>query len=333
MKPLIAITMGDFNGVGPEIALKSILSRTVRKICFPVLVGSIDVFEYYARRLRLRINLREVSGGPFSHVSGCCPVINIHPFERPRLAPGRPSVQAGKFAGEAITASVKLCVAGVMEGMVTAPVSKSTMAAAGFRFPGQTELVASLSGRAAATMMLIADTFRVGLATVHVPLDQISRHISRELIVQRLAAMDTALKKDFGIRSPKIAVLGLNPHAGEHGLLGSEEIAVISPAIGRVRRSRIHAEGPFPADGFFGTHSQENFDAVLAMYHDQGLIPLKMSGFNIGVNYTAGLPIVRTSPDHGTAFDIAGKGLADPGSIIEAIGLAVMIIHNRKKRR
>jgi 4-hydroxythreonine-4-phosphate dehydrogenase len=260
-------------------------------------------------------------------------VMNIHPFERPGVDPGKQTVRAGKFAGDAITASAKLCIAGVIDGMVTAPVSKRTMVAAGYRFPGQTELVASLSGKGPATMMLIADTFRVGLATVHVPLRMVSRRVSHQLIVQRLTAIQRALKQDFGIRRPNIAVLGLNPHAGEEGLLGSEETGIISPAIRRARANGIRAEGPFPADGFFGTHSHRNFDAVLAMYHDQGLIPLKMSGFSIGVNYSAGLPLVRTSPDHGTAFGIAGKGIADPGSMIEAIRLAAAIIHNRKKRR
>ncbi len=332
MKPFIAITMGDYNGIGPEIVLKSIITPAVRRACIPVLIGSLDVFEYYAQRLRLKISLNEVRPEYLTTNAKTFQVINAHPFEIPTIKPGKQTVSAGKFAGDMLSFAIKLCTKNVFHGMVTAPVSKTTMVKAGFTFPGQTEMVASLSGKKKATMMLIANNFRVGLATVHVPVKNISQHITRKLIADRLIAIDNSLKYDFKIRKPRIAVLGLNPHAGEFGLLGQEELRIISPAIEQARRNHIVADGPFPSDGFFGMHMHKKYDAILAMYHDQGLIPLKMSGFNIGVNYSAGLSVVRTSPDHGTAFSIAGKGIANPGSMVEAIKLAATIIHNRRKR-
>jgi 4-hydroxythreonine-4-phosphate dehydrogenase len=201
---------------------------------------------------------------------------------------------------------------------------------AGFRYPGQTELVAALAGgKLKPTMMLVAGNFRVALATVHVPLARVASLISRELIVRKLSAVHESLRSDFGIRRPAIAVLGVNPHAGERGLLGREELRHIGPALKIARARKIDAAGPFPADGFFATGAQGGYDAVLAMYHDQGLIPLKMSGFDVGVNFSSGLSVVRTSPDHGTAYALAGRGKANPRSMIEAIALAVRISRNR----
>jgi 4-hydroxythreonine-4-phosphate dehydrogenase len=331
MKPLIAITMGDYNGIGPEIVLKCVRSPEIRRRCHPVLVGSLDVFAYYARRLGIRIDLHETDARNIRVRSGSVPVINTHPFENPAIHPGAHSPHAGKWAGDAVRASALLCVQKRVHAMVTAPVSKAAMIEGGYRFPGQTEMVASLAGRSGATMMLIAGTFRTALATVHVPLRSVPRTLNRKLVEDRLTALNKSLRTDFRIRKPRIAVLGLNPHAGEFGKLGREEINIITPAISRARNKGIDADGPFPADGFFGTHGYRRYDAVLAMYHDQGLIPLKMSGFETGVNFSAGLPIVRTSPDHGTAFAIAGKGAANPSSMIQAIQLAAAIIHNRNR--
>ncbi|HEV8538576.1 MAG TPA: 4-hydroxythreonine-4-phosphate dehydrogenase PdxA [Bacteroidota bacterium] len=331
--PKIAITMGDLNGIGPEVALKSVVSRTVRNICTPVLVGSLDVFEHYARRFRIRLNLREAERDNLQSDSGDLPVVNILPSANPSITPGKQTTAAGSWAGMAVTTAVELCVAGNVHGMVTAPVSKISLNEGGFKFAGQTEMVAALSGRSVPTMMLVARNFRVGLVTVHLPVNRISRTITSKLIAQRLRTIHGALVGDFNIRAPKIGVLGLNPHAGEDGLLGNEELTQIAPAIKSARKRHIQVDGPFPADGFFGTHSHENYDAVLAMYHDQGLIPIKMSSFERGVNYSAGLQIIRTSPAHGTAFGIAGKGIANPSSMIEAIKLAVTIVHNRRKLR
>ncbi len=333
MKPLLAITIGDFNGIGPEVTLKSVASRSVRSICTPLLVGSIDVYEHYARKLRLRLTLRETADAGRVRRNGIIPVMPLHPFQRPVITPGAISEEAGRYAGEALSCAAALCVRKKVDGMVTAPVSKEAMAAAGYRFPGQTDMLGALTRTPEVTMMLVADQLRVGLATVHIPVARVSRAVTRAHILRKLLVIDRSLRRDFGLRAPRIAVLGLNPHAGEHGLIGREERKVISPAMASARARHVVADGPYPADGFFGSGEYRRYDAILAMYHDQGLIPLKMKGFAIGVNYSAGLPIVRTSPDHGTAFAIAGRGIADPSSMIEAIRLAVSIIHHRRRNR
>ena len=331
MKPVIAVTMGDYNGIGPEVALKCVAHSSVRKICTPLLVGSPGVFDFYARRDRLKVTLTEVGSAREDIARNSIAVLRSGGSSNPRIRPGRPTKESGRFAGEAIEQTAALCIQGTIDGMVTAPVSKAAMNNAGFEYPGQTEMLDRLTGSRGVLMMLIARTFRVGLLTVHVPLKNVHTEIRQRAVMKKLSIIHDSLRKDFGISSPNIAVLGLNPHAGERGLMGTEERDILLPAIQKARRKRMSVEGPFPADGFFGTHSYTAYDAVLAMYHDQGLIPLKMKGFTIGVNFSAGLPIIRTSPDHGTAFDIAGKNIADPGSMIEAVRLAVSIIHNRRK--
>ena len=331
--PVIVISMGDLNGIGPEIALKASLEPAIRRICRPVLVGSTDVFAFYARRAGLNLTLRETEEADSPVPRGTIPVIPVSVFRTPVLSPGIPAVSAGSFAAEAIRRSVELCMEGTADALVTAPTSKDIMNRAGFRYPGQTEMVAALSGTLKPTMMLIAGSFRVALATVHLPLAKVASSLSRELIVRKLKAVHESLRSDFGISKPSIAVLGLNPHAGEHGLLGREEIRFIAPALRIARARKIDAEGPFPADGFFANGSHTRYDAVLAMYHDQGLIPLKMSGFDIGVNFSSGLNLIRTSPDHGTAYELAGTGRANPRSMIEAISLAVTIARNRNHDR
>jgi 4-hydroxythreonine-4-phosphate dehydrogenase len=331
MKPVIAITMGDCNGIGPEVALKSAVSSTVGTIATPLLIGSLDVFTWYARRLKIRVNLKEVDMFPFAHEQGAIPVLNLHTFETPRIRPGTVSKGAGQYAAEAIELGVGLALNNLADAIVTAPVSKEALHLAGWKFPGQTEMLAARTKTKNVMMMLLGHELRVGLTTVHLPLKDVSRTISRRLILERLETMYSSLKRDFAIRAPKIGILGLNPHAGENGHLGHEEKQIILPAIRIARSKRINVEGPFPADAFFGTHAYRNYDATLAMYHDQGLIPLKMKSFEVGVNYSAGLPVVRTSPDHGTAFDIAGDGVANPSSMIEAIKLAVTIAGNRKR--
>jgi 4-hydroxythreonine-4-phosphate dehydrogenase len=331
MKPTIVITMGDFNGIGPEVALKSILSPAIQRQCNPILIGSMDIFAHYAESMRLNIVLKEIEQVPKLFREKVIPVIDIKKFHKPIIKAGTLSKTAGEFAGISIEKAADLCLKKTIDGIVTAPVSKASLHLSGFNYPGQTEMLVDLFSAPDATMMLVAKTFRVGLATIHTPINGISKQLSSSLIARKLQTIHLSLKKDFAIRSPKIAVLGLNPHAGEQGNIGHEEKKFIEPAIRSAKRKGIQAEGPFSADGFFGTHYYKQFDAVFAMYHDQGLIPLKMQGFNIGVNYSAGLPFVRTSPDHGTAFDIAGKNIADPTSMIEAIKLAVKIINNRKR--
>lgn len=331
--PQVAITMGDYNGIGPEIVLKAVRSRRVRSICRPLLVGSLEVFEYYARRLGIRILLKECQNPAERMPPGATGVVEVDKYRRPIVRPGRLSADAGRFAGRSIRTAARLCMLHNSDAMVTGPVSKEAMALGGFRYPGQTEMLARLCGAERVAMMLVAGRFRVGLATVHMPLKRVPAAITRGLLLEKISTVHASLRKDFAIASPGIAVLGLNPHAGENGLLGKEERDRIAPAIDQARRRGWRVEGPFAADGFFGSGSYRGFDAVLALYHDQGLIPLKMEGFRTGVNVSCGLPIVRTSPDHGTAFDLAASGRADPTSMKRAIALAVDLAHNRRRRR
>jgi 4-hydroxythreonine-4-phosphate dehydrogenase len=331
--PILAITMGDYNGIGPEVVLKSIRSPRVRQSCRVVLVGSVDAFADYAMRLGMRFQFQEISKDFDSLPATTVPVIQPLPFHIPRIRPGHVDSGAGRFAVEAIACTTQLCAEGRVDGMVTAPVSKEAMRRAGSRFPGQTELLARRWKSSRVLMMLVGGALRVGLATIHTPLRRVSRSIDQHIITEKLALMYDSLAGDFGIASPRIAVLGLNPHAGEGGHIGIEEQQSIIPAIRTARRRGWEIAGPFPADGFFGAQRHHEFDGVMAMYHDQGLIPLKMEAFGKGVNFSAGLPHVRTSPDHGTAFDIAGTGNADPGSMIEAIILATVIVQNRRSNR
>lgn len=329
MKPVIAITVGDFNGIGPEVTLKAITTPRVMKEIRPVLVGPVEVFEYFARKYKLNVKFEAVDAVPATTRRNILPVIVSSPVSIKQIQIGKNAPDAGVCAGAAIERAIRLCLDKHADGMVTAPVSKEALHNAGYNFPGQTEMLALLTRSDKVTMMLVAKTMRVALATVHLPIKKVSENISQERLVNKLLTVRDALKGDLGISSPRIAVLGLNPHAGENGAIGREELESIIPAIAAAKKKSINAEGPFPADGFFASGEYKQFDAILAMYHDQGLIPLKMSGFDDGVNYSAGLKIVRTSPDHGTAFNIAGKGIAHPGSMIAAIMLASSIAQQR----
>ncbi len=331
MKPKIALTIGDFNGIGPEIVLKSIRTPTIQKLIQPVLIGSYELFKYYSTLLKINVNLVQIDNLKSKIRSDEIPVINVGTVTVKNLQIGKNAPDAGVCAGISIERAIKLCLDKEVDAMVTAPVSKESLHFAGYNFPGQTEMLAMLTRSERVTMMLIAKTMRVALATVHIPLKRVSENLSIDRITEKLSTIHTSLKNDIGIGNPSIAVLGLNPHAGENGMIGSEEKEVLIPAIRKAQENGINAVGPFPADGFFATYSPKKYDAILAMYHDQGLIPLKMSGFDEGVNFSAGLKIIRTSPDHGTAFDIAGKNIANPGSMISAIQLATSIAQRRKK--
>lgn len=335
MKPVIAITMGDFNGIGPEVALKAANSHLVRRIAIPLLVGSLDVFEYFAKLYKMKISIREVDPEYFGAEniprsnSDDIPLIAVRKFQKPRIKPGKISFEASRLAVESIITAAVLNLKYGVDGIVTAPISKAAVNFNRIHFPGQTELLAAIYKTEKYAMILACGYLRIGLATIHIPISQVASLITTKLVAEKISILNHSMKKDFGIKKPKIAVLGLNPHAGEHGLLGNEEKRTILPAIKLANGDDINVSGPFPADGFFGIGSYKNYDAILAMYHDQGLIPLKLLGFVKGVNFTAGLPVVRTSPDHGTAYGIAGKGTANPSSIIEAVRLAVEVIKNR----
>ena len=330
--PLVAMTVGDCNGIGPEVLLRSITVPRIRSLCVPILVGPATVFEFYGRKLGSRPHLQEWQGEQKAPSRGFWFVESSH-VPVGAIRPGSLSHIAGEAAATAITAAAQLALGGFAEAIVTAPVSKQAMHLAGIKAPGQTEMLQAISNSDEVAMMLVAPHLRVGLVTIHEPLARVPALITARRVVQQTRIIHAALVRDWGIRKPRIALLGLNPHAGEGGDIGHEEVRQILPALEALRKMKILVDGPFPADGFFARYRPGIYDAVVAMYHDQGLIPLKMSSGNHAVNVTAGLPLVRTSPDHGTAFPLAGKGAADPSSMQEAIRLAVSIARNRRNAR
>jgi 4-hydroxythreonine-4-phosphate dehydrogenase len=329
LKPVLVFTCGDFNGIGPEIALKAVLHPSTRRLCQPVLIGPLAVFESAAKRFRLKMRFERTS--LHANLKGIVPVIDVGDGIEADITYGKPTKSSGKSAGAAIEKAVEMCLQGSVDGMVTAPSSKEALNMAGYNFPGQTEMIALLSRSSRVAMMLVSKELKVGLVTIHTAIRDAAQQVSQEKILEKLEIIDASLKKDFRIKNPRIAVLALNPHAGEHGLMGTEEESIISPSLLQAKEKGFHVDGPFPADGFFGTKAYKNFDAVLAMYHDQGLVPLKMLAFDEGVNFSAGIKLVRTSPDHGTAYDVAGKNKAKLTSMLEAIRLASVIVNNRKR--
>ncbi len=339
VRPRIAISIGDPNGIGPEVALKCLTdSRLVNRIQ-PILIGSLQVLREHMKRLDLsgiQLHAARVSGvtqeAEWSDGKDGIPVLDMEGNPSFEVDFGILSGTAGALAMKAVDCAVDLCLEDRVDAMVTSPISKEAIGLAGYDSPGHTEFIARKCGHRPHTMMMVADKLRIGLVTAHVPLSSVPALVTREAVLEKLQILSTTLESDFGISRPLIAVLGLNPHAGENGLLGSEEADVLIPAIRSACENGIHAAGPFPADGFFGTASYRKYDGVLAMYHDQGLVPFKALAFDSGVNYTAGLGIVRTSPDHGTAFDIAGKGVASPDSMRSAIYLAMDVARRRLAR-
>jgi len=332
VKPVVAITVGDYNGIGPEVALKAAARVAVRRACTPLLVGPADVFERLSRKLRLPLRLSPWAGGRPPE-GGSALVLDTTGDTPVRVAPGKLSAEAGAAAGAAIRQAVAVAMRGEAAAIVTAPVSKQALHIAGIDAPGQTELLERLTAAPGVAMVLVAGALRVGPVTIHIPLRNVARALTGALIAGRIRIIHRALVTDWGVARPRIAVLALNPHAGEGGDLGSEEQRVIIPAMDELRKERIALAGPFPADAFFSRYLPESYDAVVAMYHDQGLIPLKMVGRGMAVNVSVGLPIVRTSPDHGTAFDIAHRLEADPSGMVAAIGEALAIAARRRKRR
>jgi 4-hydroxythreonine-4-phosphate dehydrogenase len=321
MKPTIAISMGDFNGVGPEVILKH-LSKMDLSSSTPLLIGSETVFQFYEKSLNIRVARHRIS--ETSEIEeGSVNILSISDIDESDIQPSKISKSAGLAAMKAVEYGINSCLAGQADALVTAPISKEAIHKAGYNYPGHTEFLAEKTGTELVTMILATDQLRVGLQTGHIPMKEVPGSINSNEIVYKIESLDKSLRENFGIDHPKIAVLGLNPHAGDGGVLGTEETEFIQPAVNEVHKKGIHAEGPFPADGFFGSRKHTQFDAILAMYHDQGLIPFKALSFGKGVNFTAGLPIIRTSPDHGTAFDIAGQNKANPDSFTSAYNLAV----------
>lgn len=330
-KPLIrvGITLGDLNGIGPEIIVKALRDNRILADFVPIVYGSNKIINHYKKLLNLQdFNYFTCKSAAEIH-NKKVNVVNVWQEEL-TIEPGISNEIGGKYALLSLEQATKDLAEGKIDVLVTAPFSKENVAKAGFSFPGHTEYLAEMSGAADALMILVSGTLRVALVTTHIPIKEVSEKLLKDSIVSKIKAFDQSLRKDFGIVRPRIAVFGLNPHAGENGKIGEEEQQIILPAINQAKQEGILAFGPYPADGFFGSTQRQQFDGVLAMYHDQGLAAFKALCFNDGVNYTAGLPIVRTSPDHGTAFDIAGKLIADEQSLRSAIFLAIDVYRNRK---
>ena len=326
--PLIGITFGDVNGIGPEIILKVLEDSRILRFFTPILYGNHKILNRYRKLLQIEDFQLQPCKTPAQAIPRKINMINCWD-EDYEIKPGQSDEEAGKLALESLNRATADLTSGAIQAVVTCPITKANMPKDGFPFPGQTEYFAKAGGGRESLMLMVHETMRVALATAHVPVERIPNILTRNLIFNRLTQLEKSLSHDFMIRHPKIAVLGLNPHAGENGKLGKEEDAVIGPVIKEWRDKGKHVFGPFPADGFFASGQFARFDAILAMYHDQGLIPFKvLSGYG-GVNFSAGLPLIRVSPDHGTAYDIAGKGLANPDSLRSAIYLALELIKNR----
>jgi len=323
-KPTIGITMGDPGGIGPEIIIKALQDPQMDLPLQPLLIGSLAVFKRTAQSLSSELKfkaLRKVGKIPGDEIGVIDPVDAV-PAD---LSIGKVSPISGRAAMEALIRGMELAQKGVIDALVTGPISKKAAHLAGYHFPGQTELLAHYTKAPSFAMMLANQKLRVALVTTHLPLSQVSGSLSVEVIKDKLRVTDQGLREYFAIPSPWIGVAALNPHGGEGGDLGEEESEFITPAIERAREEGIDAQGPFPSDTLFTSSFLPRFDAILAMYHDQGLIPIKLLGFGHSVNITLGLPIIRTSPDHGVALDIAGQGKADPGSMIAAIRMAYLM--------
>lgn len=330
-KIVIGITQGDTNGIGYEVIIKALSDARILEMCTPVVYGSSKAFGFYRKNIpeTENINTNIISSAKDAHPKRVN-IVNCLP-DNILIEPGQSTNDGAKAAITALEKAVQEMKEGYLDALVTAPFNKRTVTQETFKFAGHTEYLTNEFNAPDGLMFLCSDQMRVGVATGHIALSKVSESLSPELIVSKLKIMNESLKKDFGIVKPKLAVLGLNPHSGDKGLMGDEERTIIAPAIKMAAEQDILAYGPYPPDGFFSVNMQYKFDAVLAMYHDQGLIPFKSLAFDSGVNFTAGLPVVRTSPDHGTAFDLAGENKANPQSMISSIYLAIDVCRNRER--
>nr|NYE64781.1 4-hydroxythreonine-4-phosphate dehydrogenase [Mucilaginibacter sp. E4BP6] len=326
----IGISIGDVNGIGLEIIIKTLADSKIFDYCTPIVYGHTKVASFYRRATEVN----ELNFNVINEASQALPkranMINCW-NEDVKIEPGVFNKEIGKYAFLSLERATNDLLAGNIDALVTAPINKDTIQSEEFNFPGHTEYLQHRGNAADSLMFLVSDTLRVGVVTGHIPIAKVSESITTEKILSKLRLMDASLRTDFCVRKPKIAVLGLNPHASDNGLIGNEEADTITPAIEEARSNDILAMGPYAADGFFANGTYLQFDAVLAMYHDQGLIPFKQIAFESGVNFTAGLSFVRTSPDHGTAFDIAGKNKASEISFREALFAAIHIVKHRRE--
>jgi 4-hydroxythreonine-4-phosphate dehydrogenase len=323
---VVGISIGDLNGIGSEVVLKTFEDSRMLELCTPVIFANVKVLSLVKKTFESTSTLHGID-----HLNQILPgkinVLNVWK-ESVDLKFGVSDDLVGKYAIDSFVAATKALKDGLVDVLVTAPINKFSIQSEDFNFPGHTDyLNKELEGNA--LMLMVQDKLRVGLLTDHVPINEVAKHLTQNLIIQKIETIKNALVQDFGIRRPKIAVLGINPHSGDNGVIGKEEIEIMKPTIESMYEKGTMVFGPFSADGFFGSAQHESYDAIVAAYHDQGLIPFKTLSFGKGVNFTAGLNKIRTSPDHGTAFDIAGKGIADHNSFKEAVYLAIDIYNSR----
>jgi 4-hydroxythreonine-4-phosphate dehydrogenase len=324
----IGISLGDLNGIGIEVILKTFQDQRMLDFCTPIIFGSTKTVSYHKNTLNFKNNIQGISHIS-NHLQGKINLLNIWQ-ETVAINLGQASNEVGKYAYLSLEKATEALKNNSIDVLVTAPINKQTIQSDAFKFKGHTEYLESqLEGES--LMILMDGNLRMGLVTTHVPLKDVANLITPELIEKKVAILNNSLKQDFGIEKPKIAVLSLNPHSGDNGVIGDEEKDIIIPTIEKIQEQGFLTYGPYAVDSFFGNKTYTQFDAVLAMYHDQGLAPFKALSFGTGVNFTAGLSKIRTSPDHGTAFDIAGKGLADANSFKQAVYSAIDIFRARKR--
>ena len=324
----IGFTLGDVNGIGPEVLIKALEDKRILGICTPVIYGSNRIISFYKKMINAEGFSYTTCATADQANSKAVNIINCI-TEEIILTPGQETEVGAKAALVSLEAASDDLINGKIDALVTAPINKNNLHTVGFKYPGHTEYFNARANNKESVMMLMNENLRVGLVTNHLPLKDVAGAITKELILQKIQIIYQTLKQDFALFNPTIAVLGLNPHSGDNGLLGQEEKNIIIPAIKEAQDKKILAVGPFSADGFFGSGNYQQFDAILAMYHDQGLVGFKSLSFGSGINFTAGLPFVRTSPDHGTAYDLAGKHTASADSMLHAIYAAIDICQNR----
>ncbi|HOI86694.1 MAG TPA: 4-hydroxythreonine-4-phosphate dehydrogenase PdxA [Lentimicrobium sp.] len=328
-KPVVGITHGDINSISYEVIIKSFIDNRIFELLTPVVYGSSKVASYHRKML----NVSEFNFNLIKKADAANPkranIVNINDQEI-RIELGKSTQIAGELALLSLEAAVEDLKKGLIDVLVTAPINKQNIQSKNFHFPGHTEYLASRFGATDDLMLMVSNKLRIGMATGHIPLREVPGALTEELLLRKIGILHQSLLQDFAIRSPRIALLGLNPHAGDNGLLGEEEQRVIKPAIDKAFAEGKLVFGPFPADGFFGSGNYTQFDGILAMFHDQGMLPFKAFSFDSGVNYTAGLPVIRTSPAHGTAYELAGKDMASPDSFRAALYLACDIYNNRR---
>lgn len=324
----LGISIGDYNGIGCEVALKTFQDPRMLDFCTPIIFASNKVISQQKSDLELNISFNGVRDASQS-IDGKINIVNVWK-ETPNVDYGKATEEAGKYAIKSLRAAVAALKNGKIDVLVTAPINKNNIQSEDFNFPGHTDFLAQeLNGES--LMFMVTDTLRIGLLTDHIAVKDVAQAITPALIRNKVETMEKSLKMDFGIRRPKIALLGINPHSGDNGTIGEEDDKILKPAIQELFDQGTLVYGPYSADSFFGSNSHNNFDAILAAYHDQGLIPFKTLSFGKGVNYTAGLEKIRTSPDHGTAYEIAGKGEADENSFKEAVFTAIQVFKNREE--